>query len=178
MAVKFAKTRKVRVFPKMTGDEKDQIWWTQDDFRSFRKRCWKTLKAEKSPDGTPLKEDQCLRGLEDWSKDKHTERRKRMRDAVLGVILEQECLRSEGRTDEVQISIQYAKLAAESRRIAQLKGAIDAEPLREIVEDSRKQASPDRKRRNPFSVGHDSVEKGSKPSRTHLFTNALRRVVS
>jgi hypothetical protein len=159
MTVTFSKTRKVRVFPKIAGDEKCHIWWTQEDLKAIRKQCWQTLKDSRTfnCEQRVKNDEKCLRGLEDWSKDICTERRKRMRDAILGVILEQECLKNE----------------EESIRIANLRGSIDAQ-LKLNCEDG--EMSPismflDRKRRNPFPAGSGSALKGGKPSRTNSFSS-------
>ena len=164
--------RKVRVFPKVSEEERDQVWFTQHDFKTFRKECWQLLKNISSSVPIPIQtedaeQEQSLcgcstittttRGLEDWSKTKYKQRKKRMKDSIFSVLLEQECIKNEGidgrtRTTtgsnhneyeyaEQRIAIEYKKLVQEAKRIALERGREDARYLQQAADENKSGSS-------------------------------------
>jgi hypothetical protein len=126
MPVSFAKTRKVKVYEKVKESEKEQVWWTPRDFRKFRTHCIETIRSAKSKTEAQLStHEYCLRGLEKVPLETSRARKKMMKDAILLVLAEQECMQHKGATDAFATARLYGKFGAESKRRAHKKGLED-----------------------------------------------------
>jgi hypothetical protein len=126
MPVSFAKTRKVKVYEKVRESEKEQVWWTPRDFRKFRSHCMETIRFAKSKTEAQLSTHKyCLRGLEHFPLETYRPRKKMMKDAILLVLAEQECMQHKGVPDAFATARLYGKFAAGSKRRAHEKGLVD-----------------------------------------------------
>jgi hypothetical protein len=126
MVVTFSKTRKVRVVPKIKNSDKERVWWNANDFKKIRRQCVETARLGfKSSKSRTLSSNHCLRGLENWSLKRYNARRKLIKDAVLLVLSEQECMKHQGINDPFAFSSIYGEFATESQRKAHLRGLAD-----------------------------------------------------
>jgi hypothetical protein len=110
--------------------EKEKGWWAPGEIKSIRADCLATVKLSSSnTPGQELSKESCLRGLEHWPREKYKARRKVIKDSILLVVSEQECLKYQGIEDPSAIAFKYNSFATESRLKALLRGLEDEKDL-------------------------------------------------
>ena len=107
MAVKFSKSRKVRVFPKVAEAEKHQVWWCDAENQKHHKVCWRTVDLVRDGANLATSNSYCARGLEHWPDDKRRARMERRRMAVLVVMEEQSRQVESGTVDPQRLAKVY-----------------------------------------------------------------------
>jgi hypothetical protein len=139
MSVRFAKNRKVKVYSKVGSFQREEVWWSARDYRSFRGQCAATVGVMESGEDIQHSQTHCFRGLERFPQEKNRERRKKIRGAILLVLSEQECLKHQGVQDQFKIAQKYEDFCARCRLEGHLRGLYDEESqLWQILEDRRR----------------------------------------
>ena len=169
MPLKFSKSRKVRVFPKVTESERNQVWWCDAEYQKNHKVCWRTVDLVKDGANLATSNSYCARGLEHWPDDKRRARMGRRKHALLAVLEEQSRQSESGINNPQALAKVYEDASLASQFEAHVVGLRDEDEIRQQrqQEESRQirptgkpSLSPKKKKaaKRPLNIDGKSTE--------------------